>query len=309
MAINRPTVAQLRAFLALAEYLHFRDAAAVLGMSQPALSGAVAALEQTLNTRLVERTTRKVLLTPAGERVARRAETVLAELDRLVEEVRAARGPLVGPLRLGVLPTVAPYLLPSVLPRLSRDFPDLELSVREQQTEHVVAELLAGRLDVVILALPVPTSGVAELPLYTEEFLLAAPRALEIGPEPVPRKVLTELDVLLLNEGHCLRDQALDLCREVGAQATAATYAASLATLVQLVSGGLGVTLLPQTTLPVETRRADGLAVYRFADPAPYRRIGLAYRETSPRVEEFQALARSIRIAVAEAHPEVRIDS
>jgi len=234
---------------------------------------------------------------------------VLAELDRLVEEVRAARGPLVGPLRLGVLPTVAPYLLPSVLPRLSRDFPDLELSVREQQTEHVVAELLAGRLDVVILALPVPTSGVAELPLYTEEFLLAAPRALEIGPEPVPRKVLTELDVLLLNEGHCLRDQALDLCREVGAQATAATYAASLATLVQLVSGGLGVTLLPQTTLPVETRRADGLAVYRFADPAPYRRIGLAYRETSPRVEEFQALARSIRIAVAEAHPEVRIDS
>ncbi|PKK12774.1 LysR substrate-binding domain-containing protein [Thermomonospora sp. CIF 1] len=309
MAINRPTVAQLRAFLALAEYLHFRDAAAVLGMSQPALSGAVAALEQTLNTRLVERTTRKVLLTPAGERVARRAETVLAELDRLVEEVRAARGPLVGPLRLGVIPTVAPYLLPSVLPRLSRDFPDLELSVREQQTEHVVAELLAGRLDVVILALPVPTSGVAELPLYTEEFLLAAPRALEIGPEPVPRKVLTELDVLLLNEGHCLRDQALDLCREVGAQATAATYAASLATLVQLVSGGLGVTLLPQTTLPVETRRADGLAVYRFADPAPYRRIGLAYRETSPRVEEFQALARSIRIAVAEAHPEVRIDS
>lgn len=302
-------MAQLRAFLALAEYLHFRDAAAVLGMSQPALSGAVSALEQTLGTRLVERTTRKVLLTPAGERVARRAETVLAELDRLVEEVNAVRGPLVGPLRLGVIPTVAPYLLPSVLPRLNRDFPDLELSVREQQTEHVVAELLAGRLDVVILALPVTVSGVAELPLYTEEFLLAAPRDQPIGPEPVPRRVLGELDVLLLNEGHCLRDQALDVCREVGGRAAATTYAASLATLVQLVSGGLGVTLLPQTTLPVETRRADGLAVYRFAAPAPCRRIGLVYRQTSPRVAEFGTLACSIRQAVAESHPEVRIDS
>jgi LysR family transcriptional regulator, hydrogen peroxide-inducible genes activator len=301
-------VAQLRAFLALAEHLHFRDAAAVLGMSQPALSGAVAALEHALNTRLVERTTRKVLLTPAGERVARRAESVLAELDRLVEEVRAARGPLVGPLRLGVIPTVAPYLLPAVLPRLARDFPELELSVREQQTDHLVAELLAGRLDVAILALPVPASGVTELPLYEEDFLLVAPEAQPIGPVPVPRRALGELDVILLNEGHCLRDQALDVCREVGARATAATYAAGLATLVQLVSGGLGVTLLPQTALPVETRRADGLAVYRFADPAPRREIGLAHRAASPRAAEFEVLARSVRAAVAEAHPEVRVN-
>jgi LysR family hydrogen peroxide-inducible transcriptional activator len=302
-------VAQLRAFLALAEHLHFRDAAAVLGMSQPALSGAVAALEHTLNTRLVERTTRKVLLTPAGERVARRAEHVLAELDRMMEEVRAARGPLVGALRLGVIPTVAPYLLPAVLPRLARDFPELELSVREQQTEHVVAELLAGRLDVVVLALPVPAAGVVELPLYEEDFLLVAPEAQPVGPEPVSREALGELDVILLNEGHCLRDQALDVCREVGARATAATYAASLATLVQLVSGGLGVTLLPRTALPVETRRGDGLAVYRFADPAPHRGIGLAYRATSPRTAEFEVLARSVRAAVAEAHPEVRVHS
>ncbi len=302
MAVNRPTVAQLRAFLALAEHLHFRDAAAALRMSQPALSGSVAALEETLDTRLVERTTRKVLLTPAGERVARRAERVLAELDRMVEEVHAVRGPLVGPLRVGVIPTVAPYLLPIVLPRLAREFPELELSVHEEQTDQIVAELLAGRLDVVLLALPVPVSGVTELVLYDEDFVLVTPSSYDVGDAPggVPREALSDLDVLLLNEGHCLRDQALDVCREVGARAAAATYATSLATLVQLVSGGLGVTLVPETALPVETRRAPNLSLHRFASPAPFRRIGLGFRSTSPRADEFAALAATVRAATEE---------
>ncbi|MWK35995.1 LysR family transcriptional regulator [Actinomadura sp. J1-007] len=287
--------------MALAEHLHFRDAAAALRMSQPALSGAVAALEETLGTQLVERTTRRVLLTPAGERVARRAERVLAELDRLVEDVRAVRGTLVGPLRVGVIPTVAPYLLPVVLPRLAREYPELELSVHEEQTDHIVAELLAGRLDVVLLALPTPAAGVTELVLYDEEFVLVAPEGHDVADGPIAREALNELDVILLNEGHCLRDQALDVCREVGARAAAATYATSLATLVQLVSGGLGVTLVPETALPVETRRAPNLQLRRFAEPAPYRRIGLGYRSTSPRAAEFEALAEGIRAAVAEA--------
>ncbi|MDL4776204.1 MULTISPECIES: hydrogen peroxide-inducible genes activator [Thermomonosporaceae] len=301
-------MAQLRAFQALAEHLHFRDAAAALRMSQPALSGAVAALEEALDTRLVERTTRRVLLTPLGERVARRAEVVLAELDRLVDEVRAVRGPLVGPLRVGVIPTVAPYLLPAVLPRLAREFPDLELSVHEEQTEHIVSELLAGRLDVVLLALPAPVTGVTELPLYDEDFVLVAPESYDLGgPDAVlAREALNELDVILLNEGHCLRDQALDVCREVGARAAAATYATSLATLVQLVSGGLGVTLVPETALPVETRRAPNLRLHRFASPAPFRRIGLGHRSTSPRAEEFAALAASISAALVDAAPGVR---
>jgi LysR family hydrogen peroxide-inducible transcriptional activator len=300
-------VSQLRAFLALAEHLHFRDAAAALRMSQPALSGSVAALEESLDTRLVERTTRRVLLTPAGERVARRAEIVLAELDRLVEEVRAVRGPLVGPLRVGVIPTVAPYLLPVVLPRLAKEFPDLELSVHEEQTDHIVAELMAGRLDVVLLALPAPVQGVTELPLYDEDFVLVTPASFDLDAEGVPRDALNELDVILLNEGHCLRDQALDVCREVGARAPSATYATSLATLVQLVSGGLGVTLVPETALPVETRRAPNLALHRFADPAPFRRIGLGFRSTSPRAEEFEALAAGVRAAIAELGPECRV--
>ncbi len=299
--MSRPTVAQLRAFLALAEHLHFRDAAAALRMSQPALSGAVAALEDTLGTRLVERTTRKVLLTPAGERVARRAEVVLAELDRLVDEVKAVQGTLVGPLRVGVIPTVAPYLLPLVLPRLAKEFPDLELSVHEEQTEHIVAELLAGRLDVVLLALPVAADGVAEIVLYDEDFVLVAPPGFELGDEEVPREALNDLDVLLLNKGHCMRDQALDICRDVGARAAAATYATSLATLVQLVSGGFGVTLVPETALPVETRRAPNLGLHRFAAPAPFRRIGLGFRSTSPRADEFEALAESVRGAVADS--------
>ena len=299
MVISRPTIAQLRAFLALAEHLHFRDAAAALRMSQPALSGAVAALEETLHTRLVERTTRRVLLTPAGERVARRAERVMVELDRLIEEVRAVDGPLVGPLRLGVIPTVAPYLLPVVLPRLDRRFPDLELTVHEERTDHIVAELTAGRLDVVVLALPVPAPGVTEITLYDEDFVLVAPDSAGLG-DGLPRTVLNELDVILLNEGHCLRDQTLDVCRQVGARAMAATYATSLSTLVQLVSGGLGVTLVPETALPVETRRAPNLRPHRFAPPAPYRRIGLGFRSTSPRASEFEALADAIRDAVAD---------
>ncbi|WP_245682005.1 hydrogen peroxide-inducible genes activator [Actinomadura kijaniata] len=299
-------MAQLRAFAALAEHLHFRDAAAALRMSQPALSGAVAALEETLNVRLVERTTRRVLLTPAGERVARRAETVLTELDRLVEEVQAASGTLVGPLRVGVIPTVAPYLLPVVLPRLAADFPGLELSVHEEQTEAIVADLQTGRLDVVVLALPSPVPGVTELTLYEEDFVLVAPAATDL-PDPLPRETLADLDVILLNEGHCLRDQALDVCREVGARAAAATYATSLATLVQLVSGGLGVTLVPETALEVETRRAPDLAPRRFAGPAPFRRVGLAFRGTSPRAAEFGALADAIRTAVAEQIPAVRV--
>ncbi|WP_254715614.1 LysR substrate-binding domain-containing protein [Actinomadura sp. NAK00032] len=299
--MSRPTVAQLRAFHALAEHLHFRDAAAALRMSQPALSGAVAALEDTLGTRLVERTTRKVLLTPAGERVARRAEAVLAELDRLVDEVKAVQGTLVGPLRVGVIPTVAPYLLPLILPRLDKEFPDLELSVHEEQTEHIVAELLAGRLDVVLLALPVAADGIAEIVLYDEDFVLVAPPDFELGDEDVPREALNDLDVLLLNKGHCMRDQALDICRDVGARAAAATYATSLATLVQLVSGGFGVTLVPETALPVETRRAPNLGLHRFAAPAPFRRIGLGFRSTSPRADEFEALAESVRAAVADS--------
>ncbi len=305
MLISRPTVAQLRAFLAVSEHLHFREAASALRMSQPALSGAVAALEDALGTQLLERTTRKVLLTPAGERVARRAAAVMAELDRLEEEAAAERGPLSGPLRFGVIPTVAPYLLPTVLPDLRREFPLMELAVREEQTAHCVAELIGGRIDVAVLALPVTTQGLVELPLYEEDFLLAAPSGYEVD-EPLARDALGDFEMLLLNEGHCLRDQALEVCREAGARAAAATYATSLTTLVQLVAGGLGVTLLPESAVPAEGGR-EGMSVRRFRDPAPHRSIGLVHRSTSPRAPEFELLAKVVREAVRGRGWSVRI--
>ncbi|MFI9327245.1 LysR substrate-binding domain-containing protein [Kitasatospora sp. NPDC052868] len=307
-----PTVAQLRAFVAVAEHRHFREAAAATGTSQPALSGAVAALEESLGAQLVERTTRKVIVTPLGERVVEHARRVLGSLQALTEEVEAARRPFTGPLHLGVIPTVAPYLLPNVL-RLVRDrYPDLELHVHEERTPSLLEGLAAGRLDVLLLALPAGgPSATRDIPLFDEDFVLVTPPGHALaGRIDVPRDVLLDLDVLLLEEGHCLRDQALDICREVGADVSSAsgrglphgstTRAAGLSTLVQLVAGGLGVTLLPATALDVEAGRTDRLAAVRFAAPAPGRRIGLATRPGSARSAEYDRFAASLREVLAE---------
>ncbi|MEV0096045.1 hydrogen peroxide-inducible genes activator [Streptomyces sp. NPDC050738] len=298
---KQPSLAQLRAFAAVAEHLHFRDAAAAIGMSQPALSGAVSALEETLGVQLLERTTRKVLLSPAGERLAVRAKAVLDAVGVLMEEAEAVRAPFTGVLRLGVIPTVAPYLLPTVLRLVRREYPELDLQVHEEQTSSLLEGLGAGRLDLLLLAVPLGVPGVAELPLFEEDFVLVTPRDHWLaGREDVPREALRGLDLLLLDEGHCLRDQALDVCREVGRSDGAAvtTTAAGLSTLVQLVAGGLGVTLLPRTALRVETGRNDQLATAYFADPAPSRRIALAMRVGAARGEEFEAFAAALREAM-----------
>ncbi|WP_372341218.1 LysR substrate-binding domain-containing protein [Streptomyces sp. CC224E] len=297
---RQPSLAQLRAFAAVAEQLHFRDAAAAIGMSQPALSGAVSALEEALGVTLVERTTRKVLLSPAGERIAVRARAVLDEVGALVEEAEAVRAPFTGALRLGVIPTVAPYLLPTVL-RLAHDaYPDLDLQVHEEQTASLIEGLAAGRLDLLLLAVPLGVPGVTELPLFDEDFVLVTPMDHWLGGrEGIPREALRELNLLLLDEGHCLRDQALDICREAGRDdAPVATTAAGLSTLVQLVAGGLGVTLLPRTAVGVETSRSAQLLTGYFAEPAPTRRVAFAMRTGSARSAEYEELARALRDAL-----------
>ncbi|GAA1972296.1 LysR substrate-binding domain-containing protein [Catenulispora subtropica] len=277
-------------------------------MSQPALSGAIAALEENLGTQLVERTTRKVLLTASGERVARHAQRVLAAMDDLVEEAAAARRPFTGTVKLGVIPTLAPYLLPALLRPLKKRFPELDLFVHEEQTAVLLEGIGSGRLDVGLLALPSGAQGLDEVPLYDEDFLLVAPEhTLPPGNGPVPRAVLKEHEILLLEEGHCLRDQALDVCAEVGAGDSGATRAASLSTLVQLVAGGIGVTLLPETAVAVDARPGSGLEARRFAGVAPSRRIGLAYRASSARAEEFAGLAAAMREAVTAAGLPVRL--
>ncbi|MFH8786020.1 hydrogen peroxide-inducible genes activator [Streptomyces roseoverticillatus] len=295
---RQPSIAQLRAFVAVAEHLHFRDAATALGMSQPALSGAVSALEEVLDVQLVERTTRKVLLSPAGERLAVRARTVLDAVASLMEEADAARAPFTGVLRLGVIPTVAPYLLPAVLRLVHDAYPDLDLQVHEEQTSSLLDGLTQGRLDLLLLAVPLGVPGVTELPLFDEDFVLVMPRDHWLaGRGDIPREALRELDLLLLDEGHCLRDQALDICREVGrtSGALGTTSAAGLSTLVQLVGGGMGVTLLPRTALRVETERNAQLATGSFADPVPSRRIALAMRTGAARQEEFGQFAEALR--------------
>ncbi|GGX68726.1 LysR substrate-binding domain-containing protein [Streptomyces anandii] len=299
---RQPSFAQLRAFAAVAEHLHFRDAAAAIGMSQPALSGAVSALEEALGVTLLERTTRKVLLSPAGERIAVRAKAVLAEVGALLEEAEAVSAPFTGVLRLGVIPTVAPYLLPTVLRLVHDRYPDLDLQVHEEQTASLLEGLAAGRLDLLLLAVPLGVPGVVELPLFDEDFVLVTPLDHWLGGrDGIPREALKELKLLLLDEGHCLRDQALDICREAGREdAPVTTTAAGLSTLVQLVAGGLGCTLLPRTALAVETSRSSRLLTARFADPAPSRRIALAMRPGAARAAEYHQLATALREALRE---------
>ncbi|MFE9402704.1 hydrogen peroxide-inducible genes activator [Streptomyces sp. NPDC006530] len=295
---KQPSLAQLRAFAAVAEHLHFRDAAAAIGMSQPALSGAVSALEEALGVQLLERTTRKVLLSPAGERLAVRAKAVLDAVGALLEEAEAVRAPFTGVLRLGVIPTVAPYLLPAVLRLVHERYPELDLQVHEEQTSSLIEGLTAGRLDLLLLAVPLGVPGVTELPLFDEDFVLVTPQDHWLGGRSeIPREALRELHLLLLDEGHCLRDQALDICREAGRTegAPVTTTAAGLSTLVQLVAGGLGVTLLPRTAVEIETGRNDRLVTGYFAEPAPSRTIALAMRAGAARQGEFEEFAAALR--------------
>ncbi|WP_073964206.1 hydrogen peroxide-inducible genes activator [Streptomyces sp. CB02460] len=299
--LKQPSLSQLRAFAAVAEHLHFRDAAAAIGMSQPALSGAVSALEEALGAQLIERTTRKVLLSPAGERLAVRARVVLDAVGELMEEAEAVRAPFTGVLRLGVIPTVAPYLLPAVLRLVHERYPALDLQVHEEQTSSLIEGLGAGRLDLLLLAVPLGVPGISELPLFDEDFVLVMDRGHPLGGRAdIPRDALRKLPLLLLDEGHCLRDQALDICREAGRTegAPVTTTAAGLSTLVQLVAGGLGVTLLPRTAVTVETARNEALTTGCFADPAPTRRVALAMRTGAARHEEFEELAAALREAM-----------
>ncbi|GAA2973267.1 MULTISPECIES: hydrogen peroxide-inducible genes activator [Streptomyces] len=298
---KQPSLSQLRAFAAVAEHLHFRDAAASIGMSQPALSGAVSALEVALGVQLIERTTRKVLLSPAGERLAVRADAVLEAVGELMEEAEAVRAPFTGVLRLGVIPTVAPYLLPTVLRLVHERYPELDLQVHEEQTSSLLEGLAAGRLDLLLLAVPLGVPGVTELPLFDEDFVLVMERGHELGGRrDIPRETLRDLPLLLLDEGHCLRDQALDICREAGRTqgAPVTTTAAGLSTLVQLVAGGLGVTLLPRTAVTVETARNESLITGYFSDPAPSRRVALAVRAGTARHAEFEEFAAALREAM-----------
>lgn len=291
----QPTLAGLRAFAAVAEKHHFGSAATALGVSQSTLSQSLAALETGLGTHLVERSTRRVRLTPEGTQLLPLAQTVVEAAEAFTAAAAGTSDPLQGTLRLGMIPTVAPYVLPTVLAGLSDRLPALTLRVIEDQTERLLSALRGGSLDAALIALPADAGGLTEVGIYEEDFLLAVPPGHPLsGKRRVPASALADLPLLLLDEGHCLRDQALDVCQKAGVRAELAdTRAASLATAVQCVAGGLGVTLIPRSAAPVEAARSR-LGLAQFASPRPRRHIGLVFRASSGRDESYRRLAAII---------------
>ncbi|MCK8612511.1 hydrogen peroxide-inducible genes activator [Gordonia sp. C13] len=297
----QPTIAGLRAFVALAQRRHFGSAAADLGVSQPSLSQALSALETGLGVTLVERTTRRVLLTQDGEELLPRAMAAVDAVDEFTAAAAGAGQPLHGAIRLGVIPTVAPYVLPAVLRGLADKLPDLRPRVVEEQTGRLVEQLRGGTLDVALLALPLDVPGIAEVPLYREDFVLALPAGHALaGKRRVDPSALADLPLLLLDEGHCLRDQALEVCALAGVRPDLGqTRAASLTTAVHCVVGGLGVTLIPQTAVASETASGD-LAIATFASPRPGRQIGVAFRRSARHDDAYRELATIISEIVAD---------
>jgi LysR family hydrogen peroxide-inducible transcriptional activator len=297
------TLKQLRYVEALARHGHFGRAADACAISQPALSMQIRELEASLGADLFERGARRVRPTGFGEAFVQRARLILRAVDELGDLARASRSGLVGRLRMGVIPTVAPYLLPAVVAGLTRANADLDLHVRETTTPKLIEELEDGRLDAAIVALPVSEPSLTEVALFSEAFVLVRPRADAHKPAP-NRNDLRQMKLLLLEEGHCFRDQALSFCN-LRAAPREILDGSSLSTLVQMVGAGIGVTLIPEMAIEVETRSAP-VSIARFGDPQPSRTIGMIWRRTSPLTAQLMHTAEIVRQAIAETRPDDR---
>jgi LysR family hydrogen peroxide-inducible transcriptional activator len=292
------TLKQLRYLSALAEHRHFGRAAEACSVTQPALSMQIRDIERQLGVQLVERRPGDVVLTHVGLEVAGRGEQVLAAVRDLVDFARHRSGVLTGRLTLGVIPTLAPYVLPRVLSVLQRCYPELQIELRETQTRVLLEELARGQLDAVMLALPLNHPDLETMGLFEDPFLLAVPAtddrfdARRVSPRDIENDRL-----ILLEEGHCLRDQALAFCASDRAGGALGLGATSLATVMQMVANGYGVTLVPQIAVDVEVRD-ERVKLLRFAPPQPGRTVGLAWRRTSPRKVDFIALGRLVAEAL-----------
>lgn len=287
------TLKQLRYFDALVRQGHFGRAADACAISQPALSMQIKELEEALGAPLFERSARQVRPTAFGEAFAVRARDILRAVDELADLARASRQGLIGRLRIGIIPTVAPYLLPAIIADLTRIHAGLDIRIRETQTPKLIHELAEGRLDTAIVALPVSEPSMTEAELFSEEFMLVRPS--EDQGKPVPSgEMLRELRLLLLEEGHCFRDQALSFCGMTANRPKELLDGSSLSTLVQMVGAGMGVTLIPEMAVPVETRSA-AVSIARFEEPRPSRRIGMIWRRTSPLSSQLSQIAEVVR--------------
>ncbi len=305
------TLRQLRYLTSLARHRHFGRAAEECAISQPALSMQVRKLEREIGAELIERRLGEIALTDTGLEVAQRAVQILAATRDLVDFARH-RDLLSGNLKLGIIPTLAPYILPRLLPRLQQRYAQLRLELRETQTKLLLDELSRGELDCALLALPVGGDDVETLPLFDDPFLLAVPATDKL---PARRRVdienVDQRRLILLEEGHCLRDQALAFCGAPRRDLPASLGATSLSTVMQMVANGYGVTLLPEVAVDVELRN-ERVRLLRFNAPEPARSIGLAWRRTSPRKMDFEALGRVIAEIAGgkkQAYPPVRSTS
>ena len=295
--MNNLTFKQLRYFEALARHGHFGRAADACAISQPALSMQIKELEGELGAALFERGARQVRLTGFGEAFALRVRDILRSVDELQDLARVSQEGLVGRLRIGVIPTVAPYLLPAIIGNLTRTFAGLDLHVRETVTGKLIGELAEGRIDAAIVALPVSEPSLTEVALFAEDFVLVRPG--EDEGKPVPNgETLSKMRLLLLEEGHCFRDQALSFCNRHSAPPRELLDGSSLSTLVQMVSAGIGVTLIPEMAVAVETRSAS-VSVARFENPKPSRTIGMIWRKTSPLASQLLQISEVVRRSAA----------
>ncbi|PIE24198.1 MAG: LysR family transcriptional regulator [Planctomycetota bacterium] len=291
----RPTILQLEYLVAVARTKNFRRAAESLYISQPSLSSQIQKLETQLGVKLLERDRRRVLVTPLGENIVSRAKEILASCDELVGLAKGDAGGLAGELRLGMIPTIAPYVLPKVLPYIRAAYPKLRLMVREDQTERLLQQLRDGRLDLLLLAKEAELGQVATLSLFQDPFFCVMPKGHPLAAhEAVELSQLSDAELLLLEDGHCLRNQALDVCRSVGAKEIGDFRATSLPTLVQMVAGGIGVTLLPETAIEREVGKDPSIEVRPFAAPPPYRTVCFAWRPGTVREAEYEKLAELI---------------
>lgn len=291
------TLKQMRYFDALARQGHFGRAADACAISQPALSMQIRDMEQELGTPLFERGARSVTLTSFGEDVLGRVREILRTVREVEDMARAVRDRLAGRIRIGVIPTIAPYLLPRIVGDLTARHPGLDLQLRETVTPRLLSELSEGTLDTAIVALPVSEPAFEEVPLFTEDFVLVRPGADADRPVPSPER-LREMRLLLLEEGHCFRDQALSFCNMAASAPREMMDGSSLSTLVQMVGAGLGVTLIPEMAVEVETRSAD-VSVARFAAPGPQRTIGMIWRRSTPLAGQLHDIGEIVKGAAA----------
>ncbi len=294
---------ELEYLVAIDEECHFNRAAERCFVSQPTLSGQLKKLEQELGVMLIERDTRKVSMTDVGTAVARQARKILTEVKAIKEITQSFEDPMAGELQVGLIPTVAPYLLPEIIPELKHKFPRLTLWLHEHFTAVLLEKLKNAKLDLLILALPVDTDEFSEIDLFLENFWLAVPSDKILSKKNTIQMIdLNEQEMLLLEEGHCLRGQALDVCFSAGAKENKAFQATSLETLRYMVSEGIGMTLLPELAVPKKRNKSDFICYIPFSDPKPTRRIGLLYRQGSYREKTYQKIAQVIKDKLSRFH-------